>query len=59
VLVASDDVTGDGRLDVRTGPGFGLPADVLSFGDAGAPLGVNFPASANFLGGATVAGARY
>ena len=53
------DANHDGRLDLRVTPGFGLQADVLAFDGFGASLGVTFPAFANFLGGATVAGTRF
>ncbi|MCI0699501.1 MAG: DUF4394 domain-containing protein [Planctomycetia bacterium] len=57
--VALADANNDGRYEIRVTPGVGQQTDVLTFDAFGNPLGVVFPAFANFLGGSTVGGTRF
>src|SRR5262245_46454604 len=57
--VALADANNDGRFEIRLSPGFGQQANVFAFDPMGNPIGMTFPAFANFLGGATVGGARF
>jgi hypothetical protein len=58
-FVALADANSDGVPDIRVTPGFGVQANVLAFDLTGLQIAPVFPAFANFLGGATVAGARF
>jgi hypothetical protein len=54
-FVALADVTGSGARDLVVTPGPGVQADVQTFDLLGNPLGVTYPAFANYAGGANIA----
>jgi hypothetical protein len=58
-FVALADANSDGIPDIRATPGFGAPANVLTFNSSGLQFAPVFPAFAGFIGGATLAGARF